>query len=71
VQIYARNAKPTLSKWDPGPGGWQQIGSASKVHARQQIHLTSGTAKYRYFLVWITSLGGHMSVDLNEVALYR
>ena len=29
-----------------------------------------GDTKYRYYLVWITSLGGHSHVDVNEIALY-
>ena len=30
----------------------------------------SSTTKYRYYLVWITSLGGHSQVAVNEIALY-
>ena len=40
------------------------------MHKTQTIKLSSTTTKYRYYLVWITSLGGHSHVDVNEIALY-
>jgi len=69
--IYARSSPPNPGTWDPGPGGWVKVGSAASVAARQNIALSTGKTRYRYYLVWITSLGGHDQVAINEVALYK
>jgi hypothetical protein len=68
VQIYGRTNRPPLV-WPNA--GWRLIGTASRVKHRQDIQLTSGTSRYSYFLVWITSLNGIDQVALNELALYR
>jgi eukaryotic-like serine/threonine-protein kinase len=67
--IYARNSQPPIRWPDPG---WAQI-SATTTVARNtyDIRLTSGSTRYRYYLVWITSLGGHDILGLDEVTLYR
>jgi serine/threonine-protein kinase len=72
VQIYARNTHPPLSWPD---AGWHLVGGASQVRARQDIRLTTNGAKYRYYLMWITSLGSNHGVrnelvGINELALY-
>ena len=69
VTIYATNSRPNPVTFNSGPGGWVKVGSAASVHKTQTIKLSS-TTKYRYYLVWITSLGGHSHVDVNEIALY-
>ncbi len=69
VTIYATNSRPNPQTFNSGPGGWVKVGSAASVHRTQTIKLSS-TTKYRYYLVWITSLGGHSHVDVNEIALY-
>jgi serine/threonine-protein kinase len=66
--IYARNDTPPV-KW-PEPG-WKQISVPTTVGRKQNIALTSGATTYRYYLVWITSLGTHTSLSLNQVTLYR
>jgi serine/threonine-protein kinase len=68
AQVYARMARPPLAWPDPG---WHLVGTASRVGRRQDIALTSGTTQYGYWLLWITSLGGHHQVAINELALYR
>jgi hypothetical protein len=35
------------------------------------IRLSSGNTAYRYYLLWITSLGGHEQLSIDEIALYR
>ena len=72
VVIYGRRGLPNPDIWDPGvPGGWFKVGSANDIHATQQIKLDTGGAFYRYYLVWITSLGNHNQVAVNEIALYK
>jgi eukaryotic-like serine/threonine-protein kinase len=73
AEIYGTNSSPVFAPGGaPGNGGaWSLTGAANHVKSKQTIKLTSGTTQYRYWLVWITSLGGHQQVDLNEVALYR
>ncbi len=70
VQIYARNSTPNPNVFDVGANGWVHVGGALAVHATQALRLDTAGVKYRYYLVWITSLGSHTSVSLNEVALY-
>jgi eukaryotic-like serine/threonine-protein kinase len=67
VQIFARNSRPEL-KW-PDPA-WHLLGSAQHVKKRDDIRLSTDGTKYRYYLIWIISLGGHDQVAINEVALY-
>jgi eukaryotic-like serine/threonine-protein kinase len=72
VQIYARDNHPPLTWPD---AGWRLVGSASHVHKRQDIKLTTNGTKYRYYLMWITSLGANHGVPnalvaINELALY-
>jgi serine/threonine-protein kinase len=68
AQIYGA-ANPPPNKWPDND--WHLIGSVSHVRHRQDIQLSSGPAKYRYFLMWITNLNGNDQVAINEVALYR
>jgi serine/threonine-protein kinase len=70
VTIYARNSKPNPNTFDNGAGGWTKVGSAAKVGRRQAIKLSTSTTRYRYYLVWITSLGANSHVDVSEIALY-
>jgi eukaryotic-like serine/threonine-protein kinase len=70
AQIYARNTTPNPAVFDVGPNGWVHVGGALYVHTTQTLRLNTAGLKYRYYLVWITSLGPHQSVSLNEVALY-
>jgi serine/threonine-protein kinase len=71
AQVYVRNSPPDVNLWDPGPRGWIEVGSADAVKSRQDIKLSTGSTRYRYYLVWITSLGGHVQVAINEIALYK
>jgi serine/threonine-protein kinase len=72
VTIYARRAQDPVNPatFDVGPNGWVKVGSAASVHTRQNITLATGDTPYRYYLVWITSLGNHESVAVNEIALF-
>jgi len=70
VVIYARHDAPNADTFDVGPNGWIKVGSAAFVHPTQTIKLETAGVKYRYYLVWITSLGSHTQAAINEVALY-
>jgi eukaryotic-like serine/threonine-protein kinase len=65
--IYARHNRPPMRWPDPG---WTAISAPTVVGKSTSIHLTSGDTRYRYFLVWITSLGGHEQLSIDEIALY-
>ena len=67
--IYGRTSAPNPDTFDVGPGGWVKLGSAADVGAHQTIHLAGGPP-YRYYLVWITSLGGRSQAAINEIRLY-
>ncbi len=68
--IYARRTPPNPDTFDVGPNGWVKVGGSADVRATQALRLDARGVKYRYYLVWITDLGPHTSVALNEVALY-
>jgi eukaryotic-like serine/threonine-protein kinase len=70
VTIYARSSKPNPDTFDTGPGGWVAVGNAPDVHSTQTITLHTDRLRYRYYLVWITSLGNNGHVDVSEIALY-
>jgi serine/threonine-protein kinase len=69
VTIYARNDSPPLQA--PPGNGWTQISAPTTVSTNTSIPLTGGKTHYNYFLVWITSIGGHEQLSIAEVALYR
>ena len=66
--IYARTNLPAI-KW-PG-SGWVRVSPSVDVASDEVINLNLRDGTYRYFLVWITNLGDHTRVDLNEVGLYK
>ena len=66
--IYARDDKPP-ARWPDA--GWTKISAPLIVGTRTDIPLTSGNTPYRYFLVWITSLGGREYLAIDEVTLYK
>ncbi len=68
VTVYATRTAPDP---DTFSATWAKVGTAANVHRTQTIHLTTGGQRYRYYLVWITSLGNHNQVAVNEIALYR
>jgi serine/threonine-protein kinase len=74
AQIRARTTTPAASGPDPGNNsdGWTLLATVGSVRHRQDIALSTGGTRYRYYLVWITKLPpGRQSVTLNEVALFR
>ena len=47
------------------------MSQAAKVTGTQTVPLRTGGRRYAFYLVWITNLGGHQSVSVNELTLYR
>jgi serine/threonine protein kinase len=70
VVIYGRRTHPDPTTFDVGVNGWVKLGSAGNVHPTQTMALNTAGVKYSYYLVWITSLGSHNQVAVNEIALY-
>ncbi len=69
ASIYGRTSTPNPDTFDTGSGGWAKIASVASVRAHQTIHLNAGSTAYRYYLVWITSLGGRSQASINEIRL--
>jgi eukaryotic-like serine/threonine-protein kinase len=67
VSIYGSKVKPSAGTFGPA---WVKLATAPDVRPTQHIPLDTGGVPYRYYLVWITSLGEHGHVDVNEIALY-
>ncbi|MGI8903948.1 MAG: protein kinase domain-containing protein [Solirubrobacteraceae bacterium] len=66
--IYARNDTPPV---DHGPpAGWARLAATTNIGRTQRISLAAAGVRYRYYLVWITGLGGHMRLAINELTLY-
>ena len=69
VTIYARSTPPPLRWPDPG---WTQVSAPVTIAAtKQEIQLTSGNTPYRYYLMWITDLGGRTTLAIGEITLYK
>ena len=66
--IYARADTPNGA---PPGAGWQSVGQVAKVSGTQTVPLSTAGRRYAFYLVWITNLGGHQSVAVNELTLYR
>ncbi len=69
--IYARSTDPPLSPAAAPPTGWTAVGAADNISSTQTISLNTGTTAFRYYLLWITSLGNHQQVAISEMTLYR
>jgi eukaryotic-like serine/threonine-protein kinase len=67
--VYARNTTPPPTKW-PDPG-WTRVSAQTLIARKQDIKLTSGATRYRYYLLWMTSLGGHSQLAIGELTMYR
>jgi serine/threonine-protein kinase len=70
VSIYGSTTTPNLNTFVAGSTGWTKLGSSADVHATQHIPLDAHGVKYRYYLLWITSLGSHDRVTVGEFAIY-
>ncbi len=68
VTIYARQTPPP-SRW-PDPG-WKQVSPPTVVGSNTLIPLSSAHQRYSYYLVWITNLGGHEQLAIDQLTLYR
>ena len=67
--VYARNDTPPL-KAPPG-NGWTQVSSSTAVGKSTTIPLNTQGSTYRYYLLWITSIGGRQQLSIDELTLYR
>ncbi|MBV9818412.1 MAG: serine/threonine protein kinase [Solirubrobacterales bacterium] len=68
VTIYATNTLPDADSF--AASGWVKVGAAASVSQTQTIRLQTRGVRYRYYLVWITALGNHNQVAINEVRLF-
>ena len=67
VTIYARHNTPPIRWPDPG---WTAVSASTQVGRNTSIPLTASSTRYRYFLIWITDLGGHEQLSIDEILLY-
>jgi len=51
--------------------GWVRVSQPVVVSAQTTFKLNVAGSSYRYYLLWITSLGDNEIVRLNELTLYR
>ncbi len=68
ASVYARDSLPPL-QWPDA--GWVQLSAPTVISGQTTIKLNTTGASYRYYLLWITSLGDNQIVRLNELTLYR
>jgi serine/threonine-protein kinase len=67
VRIYARTTPPPATWPD---SAWIPVSAPTTVRSSTLIPLTGGSTPYRYYLVWITDLGGHEQLVFDELTLY-
>jgi serine/threonine-protein kinase len=68
--VYVSNTPPNPG--DFAASNWVRAGGVAAASSEQPIALSTSGNRYRYYLVWITSLPpGSQLVALNEVLLYR
>ncbi len=65
MQIFVRNTTPAdeLARFTAG----RRSRAVQHVKARQDVRLLTNGARYRYYLVWITSLGHNDQVAIKEI----
>jgi eukaryotic-like serine/threonine-protein kinase len=68
VTIYGRQGTPPI-KWPDS--GWVKVSGSTTVRRNTLIHLATGATRYDYYLVWITDLGGHEQLSIDQLTLYR
>jgi eukaryotic-like serine/threonine-protein kinase len=69
VTVYGRRGTPPV-KWPDS--GWVKLSAPTTVSRKNTlIHLTTADTRYDYYLVWITDLGGHEQLSIDEITLYR
>jgi hypothetical protein len=77
VQVYgASNVNLSYPYGDSTPltaRGWHgPLGSAANVRNHQRIKLSSAATRYRYYLVWLTTLPpGQESASISELTLFK
>ena len=68
VTIYARHNPPPIRWPDPG---WVRVSSPTVVGSSTRISLSTGASQYDYYLVWITNLGHHEQLAIDQITLYK
>ena len=68
VTVYGRHGAPPI-KWPDS--GWVRLSAPTTVRRNTLIHLTTAGTHYDYYLVWITDLGGHEQLSIDQITLYR
>jgi hypothetical protein len=77
VQIYAANHIDTTQEYGSSTPlsarGWQgPVGSSTHVRSSERIPLTLSGTRYRYYLVWLTTLPpGQQSATISGITLFR
>ncbi len=77
VQVYAaRKIDLSYPYGNPTPltaRGWSgPLAAAEDVHDGQRIRFASNSTRYRYYLVWLTTLPpGQQSASISELTLFR
>jgi serine/threonine-protein kinase len=50
---------------------WTKVGTVTNATRRTRVDLDTAGEQFRWYLVWITDLGGREKVAISEVYLYR
>jgi hypothetical protein len=70
AQVLATSRTPVATSYPASD--WHRVGSLNGVGPRQTIPLRTGGRRYRYYLLWVTSLPTHSQhISINEINLYR
>jgi serine/threonine-protein kinase len=66
--VYARVSSPPV-RWPDS--GWVKVSGPTTVASSTRIRLNTGGKRYDYYLVWITDLGQHQQLAIDQITLYR
>jgi serine/threonine-protein kinase len=68
VTVYGRRGTPPISWPDQG---WAKVSASTAVKRNTLIRLTTAGTRYDHYLVWITDLGGHEQLAIDQITLYQ
>ncbi len=75
AQVYAANQINNLPYGDTTPltaRGWTLVGGAGSVRNGDQITLSTGGRRFRYYLLWLTTLPpGQQMASIAELTLFQ
>ena len=68
AEIYGASGGAVPADLD---SGWTRLGDVTMRDDKQRFKINRDGERFRYYLVWITSLPADQRVEISEIALFR